>query len=142
MLKQTSIKITKGLAILLAVLFIVSVTAAAVSAKPAAVDDKKIVTIDIDNGQIKAAKGMAIGNENGEIKAVKGMVLDRETGQIIKALTGISVGNENGEIRAAKGLAVNKETGEIKAAKGIVINRENGDDQDVADDSQAISDDE
>ncbi len=35
-------------------------TATAVSTKPAVVEEKKIVAIDIDNGQIKAAKEMAI----------------------------------------------------------------------------------
>ena len=46
-------------------------TATAVSTKPAVVEEKKIVAIDIDNGQIKAAKEMNIANENGEIKAAR-----------------------------------------------------------------------
>ena len=93
MLKQSSIRITKVLASLLVVFLVVSVTATAMSTKPAVVEEKKIVAIDIDNGQIKAVKGISIANENGEIKAAKGVAINKETG----------------EIKAAKGMAINKE---------------------------------
>ena len=56
------------LCILLAALFVVSLTAVAVSAEPVLVKEKKIVAIDTDSGQIKAAKGMGINRETGNYK--------------------------------------------------------------------------
>jgi hypothetical protein len=52
MLKQSPSRMKKILAILLAVLFVVSVTAAAVSAKPAVIRAAKGVAIDEETGQI------------------------------------------------------------------------------------------
>jgi len=42
------------------------VTAIAVSSEPVVIKEKKIVTIDTDNGQIKGAKGVAINKETGD----------------------------------------------------------------------------
>ena len=47
---------------------LVSLTAAAVSSEPVLVKEKKIVAIDTDSGQIKAAKGMGINRETGNYK--------------------------------------------------------------------------
>ena len=47
---------------------LVSLAAAAVSAEPVLVKEKKIVAIDTDSGQIKAAKGMVINRETGNYK--------------------------------------------------------------------------
>lgn len=47
---------------------LVSLAAAAVSAEPVLVKEKKIVAIDTDSGQIKAAKGMGINRETGNYK--------------------------------------------------------------------------
>jgi hypothetical protein len=52
------------------------------------------------------------------------------------------INKKTGETKVAKGMAINKETGEMRAEKGMVVNRENSDDQNVAGDSQDISDDE
>ena len=68
----------KTLSVLLAFCFLISVTAAAVSAEPVVVKEKKRVAMDSETGQVKAAKGMAIGNENGEIKAAKGVAINRK----------------------------------------------------------------
>ena len=70
----------KVLAISLVVFFVVSVTAAVVSAEPVVVKEKKIVAMANETGQVKAVKGVAINKETGEIKAAKGMVINRETG--------------------------------------------------------------
>ena len=109
MLKQSSSKMKKVLAILMAVLFGVSVTAVAVSAEPVVVTEKK-----------KAAKGVAVDRENGKIKAVKGVAINKETGEIVK---GVAINKETGEIKTAKGMAIGNENGEIKAAKGVAINK-------------------
>jgi hypothetical protein len=54
---------TKVLASLLVILFVISVTAAAVSAEPVVVKEKKIMAMDSETGKIKTVKGMAIGNK-------------------------------------------------------------------------------
>ncbi len=79
MLKQSSSKMKKVLAILMAVLFGVSVTAVAVSAEPVVVTEKKIVAKDHETGQVKAAKGVAVDTENGQMIVTKGVAVDTET---------------------------------------------------------------
>lgn len=48
----------KALAILLAVILVVSVTATAVNAEPVTIKEKKIVSMDTNDGQITGAKGV------------------------------------------------------------------------------------
>jgi uncharacterized protein YpmB len=79
MLKQSYSEMKKVLAILLAVLFVVSVTAAAVSAEPVVVKETKKAAIGNETGQVKAAEGMDIGNANGTIKVVEGAAVDNKT---------------------------------------------------------------
>ena len=66
---------TKVLPSLLVILFVISVTAAAVSAEPVVVKEKKIMAIDSETGQVKAAKGMVINRETGATQADIEMVM-------------------------------------------------------------------
>jgi hypothetical protein len=66
---------TKVLASLLVILFVISVTAAAVSAEPVVVKEKKIMAMDSETGKIKAAKGIVINRETGATQADIEMIM-------------------------------------------------------------------
>ena len=60
MWKQSSSRMKRVLASLLVVFFVVSATAAVVSAEPAVVKAVKGVTVDTETGQMIAMKGAAV----------------------------------------------------------------------------------
>ena len=53
--------------------------------------------MDLENGQVKAAKEIAVDTENGQRKTGKGAVVDSETGKIIKDAKGWIINTENDE---------------------------------------------
>jgi len=97
MLKQMK----KTLGIVLAVCFLMSVTAAAVSAEPIVAKEKKVVAIDKETGQKIAAKGMAVESETGP-KIVTGKT--------------VAVNSKTGKEIATKGVAMDNGTGKEKVA--------------------------
>jgi len=103
MLKQMK----KTLGIVLAVCFLMSVIAAAVSAEPIVAKEKKVVAIDKETGQKIAAKGVAVKSETGQkMIAGKGVAVDSKTGKKI----------------ASKGVAMDSGTGKkIVATKKVAV---------------------
>ena len=105
MLKQMK----KTFGILLVVSFLVSVTAAAVSAEPVVVKEKKVVAIDKETGQKISAKGVTAKSE---------------TGQKMVAMKGMSVNSKTGQKIAAKGIAFDSGTGKkIVATKKVAVKK-------------------
>jgi hypothetical protein len=92
MLKQMK----KTLGILLVVCFLMSVTAAAVSAEPVVFKEKKVVAVNSKTGQNIITNGVA----------VKG-----ESGQKIVGAKGIAVNSKTGKKIASKGVAMDSGTG-------------------------------
>ena len=103
MLKQMK----KTLGIMLAVCFLMSVIAVAVSAEPIVAKEKKVVAIDKETGQTIAAKGVAAKSETGQkMVAGKGVAVDSKTGKKI----------------ASKGVAMDSGTGKkIVATKKVAV---------------------
>jgi hypothetical protein len=107
----------KTLGILLAVCFLMSVTAAAVIAEPIVVKEKKVVTVNSETGQKIAAKGVAVKGENG---------------QKMVGAKGIAVNSKTGKKIAAKGVAMDSGTGKkIVSTKKVAMKN----DKDIASNS-------
>jgi len=123
-LKQKVSSTKKVLASLLAVFFVISVTAAAVSAKPVVVKEKITFIMMVQGENVTK-----FSEHNYSNNYSKDMVMNNGKD--------LAINSENGEIKTAKGVAINKETGEVKAAKGVAINSKTDNYKDGSSDDQA-----
>jgi lipopolysaccharide assembly outer membrane protein LptD (OstA) len=102
----------KILGILLAVCFLMSVTAAVACAEPVVVTEKKVMAVNGETGQKIAAQGVAVKSE---------------TGQKMIAARGAAVNSKTGKKIAARGVAVKSKTGKkMVAAEGVAVNSKTG----------------